>query len=174
MRKMKSRIAAIAAVLVLAVAAFPVSAFAVTGDVNNGGSTGTSVTYTANASYTIEIPASVEIGREGSATLEITCTNNSMPVGKTVVVAVNASATFSEDGLFYLTSNSHASDKIRCDIVSNSRIVSAANTELCQFADGSTRITEGDEFVSLQLNGAAPSPGTYAGYIAFDVSVIDK
>lgn len=173
MKKTKNRITAIVAVLVLALAAFPVSAFAFTGDVNNGGTAGTSVTYTANASYTIEIPASIEIGKEGSANFEITCTNNSMPVGKTVVVAVNAGATFSEDGLFYLQSNSN-SDKIRCDIISNSQTVSAANKELCQFADGSKKVTAGDEFVSLQLSGFAPSPGTYAGYITFDISVIDK
>ena len=173
MKKTKNRITAIVAVLVLALAAFPVSAFAFTGDINNGGTAGTSVTYTANASYTIEIPNSVEIGREGSTTFEIKCTHNTMPFGKTVVVAVNAGATFSEDGLFYLQSNSN-NDKLRCDIISGGQTVSAANKELCQFSDGSTKLSAGDDIVSLQISGSAPSPGTYAGFITFDISVIDK
>lgn len=170
MKKKSKRIATILAVLCLVVAAFPISAFAVTGG-SEGATATTTVTYTSSASYTIEIPSSISFPAGSSETsLTVSCSDNSMAYGTKVVVSLDPDSTFSSDGNFYLVNTSDSSKMIKCRLLSDSVAVTRAQPVICRYEDGGTTSTW-DETLVVQLNGTSPGPGTYTGTLYFRITV---
>ena len=169
MKKNSKRIASIIAVLCLVMAAFPVSAFAVTGG-EEGATASTTVTYTSSASYTIEIPSSITFpAGDTTAMITITCSANTLPYGTTVVVSLDANSTFNEDGNFYLVNTSDDSKVIKCDIYSDSGRLTRARTEVVKYNSGDASYPEHD--LEVRIASSSPGPGTYTGTIYFSIGV---
>jgi hypothetical protein len=167
MKKKSKRIATILAVLCLVVAAFPISAFAVTGD--EGGATGsTTVTYTASPTYTIEIPSSITNPASGDGQISISCSENGLGAGTLLNVSVDA-RTFLNDGNFYLVNTSDDSQVIKCSLSYDDTIVSGSRV-IRQYRDGSTASAL-DSPLIIRRSENAPTPGTYTGTIYFSIAV---
>lgn len=166
MRKFKKRAAAIALSLALAVAALPTTAFAAS---TSGSSAQTQVTYTAEASYIVTIPDTLNLSDGGSTSTTISCTHNSIPMGKRVTVAIDTASTFSADGNFYLT-NTSTGNKLRCVIQNHSGMVTAANSVIDYYEGGETTSNTTGE-LTVAVEGVAPDAGDYTGTIYFSITV---
>jgi len=167
MKKNRKRIAAVAVVLCLVIAAFPVSAFAVTGD-ESGTSGSTTVTYTASPTYTIEIPSSITIPANGDGQISITCSENNLGSGTLLNVSVDA-RTFGNDGNFYLVNTSDESQVIKCVLSFNDTIV-AAQRVIRQYRNGALT-SDLDAPLLIRRTENAPAAGTYTGTIYFSIDV---
>lgn len=167
MKKFKKRAAAIALSLALAVAAIPTTAFAAN---TSGSSAQTQVTYTAEASYIVTIPDTLNLTENGgSASATVTCSHNSLAMSKRVKVSIDTSSTLTSDGNFYLT-NTATGSKVRCCITNHSGVVTASNSEIDYFNGGETTGNTGGDF-SVCVEGVPPDAGEYTGTIYFSITV---
>ena len=106
---MKLKTLAVAlAICLLCCSAFSMTAFAA----ENNTSATTSVLYTVQGGYTVNIPASVNLN--SNETIQISASELALPSGKNLVVRLSADS-FDETGAFYLTS-SGSSDRIPVDV----------------------------------------------------------
>lgn len=167
MKKNRRRIATILAVLCLVMTAFPISAFAVTGD--EGGATGsTTITYTASPTYTIEIPSSLTMPASGDGQISITCTENGLGSGTRLVVSLDES-TFTSDGNFYLVNTSDDSQVIKCSLTLSGNDA-AAGLAIRTYINGSTTPILDAPLIIHRVENA-PTAGTYTGTIYFSIAV---
>jgi hypothetical protein len=105
--KLKTLAAALA-ICLLCCSAFSMTAFAA----ENNTSATTSVLYTVQGGYTVNIPASVNLN--SNETVQISAPELTLPVGKNLVVRLSSDS-FDETGAFYLT-NAGSSEQIPVEI----------------------------------------------------------
>ena len=99
--KIKTLAAALAFCL-LCCSALPMTAYAA----EDQTSASTSVLYTIQGGYTVNIPASINLNN--SEKIQISASELSLPSGKDLVVRLVSTQTFDDQGAFYLTSSSGA------------------------------------------------------------------
>ena len=100
--KLKTLAAALA-ICLLCCSAFSMTAFAA----ENNTSATTSVLYTVQGGYTVNIPASINLN--SNETVQISAPELTLPAGKNLVVRLDSAQSFDEFGNFYLTSTSSSS-----------------------------------------------------------------
>lgn len=164
--KRVSRAAAMLLSLCLIFSVCATSAFATTIGAS-GGDTSIGVYYTANPTFTIDIPQDFNIPSSGSGFLELECTHNSLDVLKTIYVRVDAAQTLETDGNFYLTSTT-TTEKIKCALWTNGAAISDSNNLILKFFGGETGATGQIEAI---IQSSSITPGDYCGRIYFTITV---
>lgn len=166
MKAAKKRIGAVLVAACLILSIFPTTAFAVTGGAN-GADTTTGVFYTAQPTFTIDIPQDLNIPSSGHGVIDIVCTHNTLDALKMIYVKVDTAQTLEVDGNFYLTSTT-SSEKIKCSLWLKGSAVSDSNNEILKIFGGDT----GDSGqIEVSLATTSITPGNYAGTIYFTITV---
>lgn len=130
----------------------------------------TSVSYTVNSSYVINIPASVNLNE--TPYLTITASSMNTKWGQRVSVFIDASLTYENGGNFYLYKDKGTENekKIKCDLYRNGVYANGLDFEVARFDDGSTTNFYNELEFRPSVSSSTP-PGTYTGTIYFKITL---
>lgn len=159
---MKKLVILLAVSAALFIAAFPTTAFAESQ--SNGR---TEVSYTVGSSYSVNIPASINLNE--NPYLTITATSMNISFGQRVSVFIDGENTYENGGNFYLYKDKGQAneEKMRCDLKVGNSNVTGLDGEVGRFDDGDTT----NKCDPLQFIPAGGAPGTYSGTIYFKISM---
>lgn len=128
----------------------------------------TNITYTEGVSYTINIPASIDINSDPY--IRITATDVNIPNGQSVCVNIDDSKTYENGGNFYLYKNKGTpeEERILCGLWVGSYQITGIDFRVCKFT------SEGPDSNNKPLEIrpiTGSTPGTYTGAIYFKISL---
>ncbi|MFU0800782.1 MAG: hypothetical protein GX207_02215 [Peptococcaceae bacterium] len=161
---MKKRLISLLMVGIMLFSLMPTTAFA------QGATSGeTLVTYTVNASYEINIPASINLNETYNLVITASVMNTNW--GDRVSVFIDGAKTYENGGNFYLYKDKGTPNeaKIRCDLRLSTSVVNGLDFEVARFDDGSTINLVGDPLQITPIGGGPP--GTYTGTIYFRITM---
>jgi hypothetical protein len=157
---MKRTLLSIILTVIIFVAAIPMNAMAMEQPSNGE----TSITYTAGASWIINIPTSVNLNNDPR--LNITAKDINLSYGQKVCIYIDSNSTYENGGNFYLYKSDVSTEKMLCNVYHSSVLISGLDYKVATFNYDGADMNEPIEFVPM-----GGKPGTYTGRIYFRIEL---
>lgn len=172
---MKKRILAIALAICLFCCALPMSASAT--NISTGAAT-TRVSYTVGSSYSVVIPAMIDLNNQNG--FQITATNCNIGEGRRLVVAIDGGKSYTSSGNFYLYKDKGMENEktmlcrvaLKPSATASGNYIEGLDQVVATFNDGSTS-PDSDGYLEFVAFPTGAEIGTYTGTLSFIISVED-